>query len=128
GRGVRWTFARRPGPRAMAAALQPPVGAWLSLVEHSVRDRGVGGSNPLAPTISYRNSPNSASRVTRFFIWATPWEPSARCFKFALHPESFGISRLRRSRLVHPAHFSKQSATLDATRCRGRTLIYEADD
>ncbi len=27
-----------------------PVGAWLSLVEHSVRDRGVGGSNPLAPT------------------------------------------------------------------------------
>jgi hypothetical protein len=26
------------------------VGAWLSLVEHSVRDRGVGGSNPLAPT------------------------------------------------------------------------------
>src|SRR5690242_19238069 len=27
------------------------VGAWLSLVEHSVRDRGVGGSNPLAPTI-----------------------------------------------------------------------------
>ena len=29
-----------------------PVGAWLSLVEHSVRDRGVGGSNPLAPTNS----------------------------------------------------------------------------
>ena len=28
------------------------VGAWLSLVEHSVRDRGVGGSNPLAPTNS----------------------------------------------------------------------------
>ena len=29
------------------------VGAWLSLVEHSVRDRGVGGSNPLAPTNSW---------------------------------------------------------------------------
>ena len=29
------------------------VGAWLSLVEHSVRDRGVGGSNPLAPTTSF---------------------------------------------------------------------------
>src|SRR5580765_7631914 len=28
------------------------VGAWLSLVEHLVRDQGVGGSNPLAPTIS----------------------------------------------------------------------------
>ena len=26
------------------------VGAWLSLVEHSVRDAEVGGSNPLAPT------------------------------------------------------------------------------
>ena len=26
------------------------VGAWLSLVEHLVRDQGVGGSNPLAPT------------------------------------------------------------------------------
>ena len=28
------------------------VGTWLSLVEHSVRDAGVGGSNPLVPTIS----------------------------------------------------------------------------
>ncbi len=26
------------------------VGAWLSLVERLVRDREVGGSNPLAPT------------------------------------------------------------------------------
>ena len=26
-------------------------GAWLSLVERTVRDREVGGSNPLAPTI-----------------------------------------------------------------------------
>ena len=26
-------------------------GKWLSLVEHSVRDAGVGGSNPLFPTI-----------------------------------------------------------------------------
>jgi hypothetical protein len=25
-------------------------GKWLSLVEHSVRDAGVGGSNPLFPT------------------------------------------------------------------------------
>ena len=29
------------------------VGTWLSLVEHSVRDAGVGGSNPLVPT-NYR--------------------------------------------------------------------------
>src|SRR2546422_207449 len=34
----------------------PPVGAWLSLVEHLVRDQGVGGSNPLAPTTS-KNPP-----------------------------------------------------------------------
>ena len=27
-------------------------GEWLSLVEHLVRDQGVGGSNPLAPTNS----------------------------------------------------------------------------
>ena len=27
-------------------------GAWLSLAERTVRDREVGGSNPLAPTIS----------------------------------------------------------------------------
>ena len=26
------------------------VGMWLSLVEYSLRERGVGGSNPLIPT------------------------------------------------------------------------------
>ncbi len=26
------------------------IGEWLSLVEHLVRDQGVGGSNPLSPT------------------------------------------------------------------------------
>ena len=31
-----------------------PVGEWLSLVEHLVRDQGVGGSNPLSPTISFQ--------------------------------------------------------------------------
>ena len=29
------------------------VGAWLSLVERLVRDQEAGGSNPLAPTISF---------------------------------------------------------------------------
>jgi hypothetical protein len=28
-------------------------GEWLSLVEHLVRDQGVGGSNPLSPTIYF---------------------------------------------------------------------------
>ncbi len=33
-----------------AAAKKQSVGEWLSLVEHLVRDQGVGGSNPLSPT------------------------------------------------------------------------------
>jgi hypothetical protein len=35
------------------------VGEWLSLVEHLVRDQGVGGSNPLSPT-NYLNPCYSA--------------------------------------------------------------------
>ncbi|SRR6266567_1749050 len=35
------------------------VGEWLSLVEHLVRDQGVGGSNPLSPTISNQQLPKS---------------------------------------------------------------------
>jgi hypothetical protein len=34
----------------VVAVLQWSVGEWLSLVEHLVRDQGVGGSNPLSPT------------------------------------------------------------------------------
>ncbi len=30
--------------------LHDSKGEWLSLVEHLVRDQGVGGSNPLSPT------------------------------------------------------------------------------
>ena|SRR5271157_1143651 len=33
------------------------VGEWLSLVEHLVRDQGVGGSNPLSPTNYFNNLP-----------------------------------------------------------------------
>ena len=42
-------------------------GAWLSLVEHSVRDRGVGGSNPLAPTnyLQSLGNPHNADRHDR---------------------------------------------------------------
>jgi hypothetical protein len=38
----------RGGNPSIAAHI---VGEWLSLVEHLVRDQGVGGSNPLSPTI-----------------------------------------------------------------------------
>ena len=34
-----------------AALIHKEFGEWLSLVEHLVRDQGVGGSNPLSPTI-----------------------------------------------------------------------------
>src|SRR6187200_1495352 len=35
------------------------VGAWLSLVERSVRDREAAGSNPVAPTISLLPFPST---------------------------------------------------------------------
>jgi hypothetical protein len=38
--------------RSVVAVILLFVGEWLSLVEHLVRDQGVGGSNPLSPTIS----------------------------------------------------------------------------
>ena len=43
--------AKRARPRPKVTLLQPMFGEWLSLVEHLVRDQGVGGSNPLSPTI-----------------------------------------------------------------------------
>ena len=42
----------KPPPHAPRRPLQssPVAGAWLSLAEHLVRDQGVAGSNPAAPT------------------------------------------------------------------------------
>ena len=40
------------GPRGSMIVSFDLVGEWLSLVEHLVRDQGVGGSNPLSPTNS----------------------------------------------------------------------------
>ncbi len=36
-------------------------GEWLSLVEHLVRDQGVGGSNPLSPTNVFNSLKTSVS-------------------------------------------------------------------
>ncbi len=44
------------------------VGEWLSLVEHLVRDQGVGGSNPLSPTNPFFTVP--AQRVASLPISA----------------------------------------------------------
>jgi hypothetical protein len=38
------------GGLLLPSAWMACVGEWLSLVEHLVRDQGVGGSNPLSPT------------------------------------------------------------------------------
>src|ERR1700687_151641 len=48
----------------VAAVIQPSVGEWLSLVEHLVRDQGVGGSNPLSPTNPIQNQ-----SVARYEKW-----------------------------------------------------------
>jgi hypothetical protein len=46
------------------------VGAWLSLVERSVRDREVGGSNPLAPTNRIKNL-RLPTLAAVFRVWPT---------------------------------------------------------
>ncbi len=43
------------GLRRCRASQVRLVGEWLSLVEHLVRDQGVGGSNPLSPTNIFNN-------------------------------------------------------------------------
>ena len=43
------------------------VGAWLSLVERTVRDREVGGSNPLAPTNQIKHLPEQLPELQRLF-------------------------------------------------------------
>ena len=51
------------------------VGAWLSLVERSVRDREVGGSNPLAPTKKLKKSedgPLARGGLFSFVTWNVP--------------------------------------------------------
>ena len=41
------------------------IGEWLSLVEHLVRDQGVGGSNPLSPTIIKSLMETASSRLNQ---------------------------------------------------------------
>ena len=46
-------LARSPSARKRPSNCK--FGEWLSLVEHLVRDQGLGGSNPLSPTMSLKN-------------------------------------------------------------------------
>ena len=54
------------------------IGEWLSLVEHLVRDQGVGGSNPLSPTIFFKqirtfSDPPKTPTVDDFVDKQTSW-------------------------------------------------------
>ena len=57
------------------------VGAWLSLVERSVRDREVGGSNPLAPT-NHINNLRLPVLAAVFRVWPI-FEEISKCSKFS---------------------------------------------
>ena len=47
-----WVSGRKTWQlRSTSCRIPPSVGAWRSLVAHLSRGQGVGGSNPLAPTI-----------------------------------------------------------------------------
>jgi hypothetical protein len=48
---------------SVATAQRHCVGEWLSLVEHLVRDQGVGGSNPLSPTNIFRALSQSLHQI-----------------------------------------------------------------
>src|SRR5450759_5551802 len=50
-----------PGPSAGIS-----VGAWRSLAARIVRDDEVGGSNPLAPTITSSSGPNASGNPRSF--------------------------------------------------------------
>jgi hypothetical protein len=57
--GPRVSASCRGGPYGLNCStieVWRKVGEWLSLVEHLVRDQGVGGSNPLSPTNSFNDS------------------------------------------------------------------------
>ncbi len=64
------------------------VGAWLSLVEHSVWDAGVGGSNPSAPTISSHSSSYASSSDSHLNL---------ETFFFALRLHNYGLGLITRA-------------------------------
>ena len=94
------------------------VGMWLSLVEHLVRDEGVGGSNPLIPTrqqteiindFRFFVSSNSGAGMVRVVrvISSFFWPPSKK------QPfPSFQPSAVKYQRYHH-----LQSGNIDQTLC-----------
>src|SRR5215213_1366049 len=79
-------------PHRMLPQLVRFVGAWLSLVERSVRDREVGGSNPLAPTFSFREDGRLSGRPSLTFN-----PPSFLPSKILRHVPRLGVGRALRT-------------------------------
>src|SRR5687768_17868199 len=66
-------------------AFRLDVGAWLSLVERTVRDREVGGSNPLAPTNQFKHL--RAARAARSrLMWGLLCRSSFQAAKLCRFP------------------------------------------
>jgi RNA polymerase sigma-70 factor (ECF subfamily) len=88
------------------------IGAWLSLVERTVRDREVGGSNPLAPTINKRR---------RSPFWRSFFLLSAKQPKFENAP-------IRPSLPIETASKSKNKLTSLLIIGRRRRFMFVNDD
>ena len=63
---------------------------WLSLVEHVLREHGVGGSNPLIPTSNSKGlrvfrSPFFCVKISRGTKWGTKKRPLGNKESFALY-------------------------------------------
>src|SRR5437899_3355898 len=76
------------------------VGAWLSLVERSVRDREVGGSNPLAPTISFKHLTKTPHTTVNFRVFfckkAEGWNDSTLALSYHFAVTGAFSARLQR--------------------------------
>ena len=58
------------------------IGAWLSLVEHLVRDQGVGGSNPLAPILTTEIQDHPNRKLTDCIANDGCWALAGKMHKF----------------------------------------------
>ena len=70
------------------------VGAWLSLVERSVRDREVGGSNPLAPTNRIKNLRLPVEAAV-FLVWSICGQNSENAVSLKLDGTNVSHRRLQ---------------------------------